>query len=96
MAKTSGGVRRTGGGFTTAIAGPTIPSSKATEIQYVFVDKTTGSYSNGYASAQAAKNAIRRAERSDKDAGIYEPNNYYIERIEQLKGRGRSEKYWEG
>lgn len=80
MAKTSGGIRggsakssrRTGPGFTEPIQGPTKASSNATEIQYVFVDKITGNESNGYISSDVAKKAIKQAERSDKDAGIYE------------------------
>ena len=101
MAKTSGGIRggsakssrRTGPGFTEPIQGPTKASSNATEIQYVFVDKITGNESNGYISSDVAKKAIKQAERRDKDAGIYEPDNYYIQRIEVMKGTNRSSKY---
>ena len=96
MTKTSGGIRgsakssrRTGPGFTEPIKGPTKASSNATEIQYVFVDKITGNESNGYISSDVAK----QAERSDRDAGIYEPDNYYIQRIEVMKGTNRSNKY---
>ena len=67
--------------------------SNATQIQYVFVDKITGNESNGYISSDVAKKAIKQAERSDKDAGIYEPDNYYIQRIEVMKGTNRSSKY---
>ena len=52
--------------------------------------------SNGYASLKAVRNAVNRADRDDKASGTYEPDSYYIERIEQLKGRGRSERYWNG
>lgn len=105
MGKSSGGnrsnrgggrIKRTGAGFTESVNGPTVPSSKATEIQYVYVDKITGNQSNGYASLKAAKNAVYRADRDDKAAGAYEPDNYYIERVEQLKGKGRSTRYWNG
>lgn len=107
MAKSSGGTRssnsrtahgnggnlRTGPGFSEPIKGPTVASSPATEIQYVYVDKTTGNYSDGYKSEAAVKKDILRVEKDDKREGIYEPDNYYIERIEQIKGRGRAQRY---
>ena len=101
MAKNSGGTRnqrrssehRTGPGFTESIKGPTEPSSSATEIQYVFTDKITGNQSDGYKNLDAVKTAIKEAEKNDKKAGVYEKDSYYIERIENIKGRGRSE-HW--
>ena len=106
MGKSSGGNResslqvtrggRTGPGYTEPVNGPSTPSSKGLEIQYVYVDKLTGNMSNGYASLKAVRNDVNRADRDDKASGIYEADSYYIERIEQLKGRGRSERYWNG
>ena len=101
MAKSSGGTRRissahnyrTGPGFTEPIKGPKEPSSSQTEIQYVYVDKLTGNQSDGYKNIDAVKTAIERVEKEDKRAGTYEKDSYYIERIENIKGRGRSE-YW--
>lgn len=98
MAKGSGGTRakrvgRTGPGFTEAIEGPKEPSSGQTEIQYVYVDKITGNESDGYKNLAAVKTAILRAEKDDKDAGAYEKDSYYIKRVENIKGKGRSE-YW--
>lgn len=89
-------IKRTGPGFSEPIKGPVKPSSKATEIQYVFVDKITGNESNGYASETAVKNAIKRADKNDKQAGIYAPDNYYIQRIEVIKNTNRSARYWNG
>lgn len=103
MGKSSGGVRnaanygtkgRTGPGFTEPITGPTTPSSTATEVQYVYVDKITGNESDGYKNEAAVRKAIIEAERNDRNVGIYEKDNYYITRIEQLKGRGRASKYY--
>lgn len=88
-----GKTKRSGPGFSEPISGPTTPSSPGTEIQFVFVDKTTGNYSDGYKSLEAVKKGITRTEKEDKHVGIYEPDNYYIERIEQIKGRGRSKDY---
>ena len=101
MAKGSGGTRRTssaqsyrtGPGFTEPIKGPKEPSSSQTEIQYVYVDKLTGNQSDGYKNLDAVKTAIKRVEKEDKRAGAYEKDSYYIERVENIKGRGRS-KYW--
>ena len=101
MAKNSGGTRRTssmqsyrtGPGFTEPIKGPKEPSSSQTEIQYVHVDKLTGNQSDGYKNIDAVKTAIKRVEKEDKRAGTYEKDSYYIERVENIKGRGRSE-YW--
>ena len=101
MAKGSGGTRqtgsaqnhRTGPGFTEPIKGPKEPSSSQTEIQYVYVDKLTGNQSDGYKNLDAVKTAIKRVEKEDKIAGAYEEDSYYIERVENIKGRGRS-KYW--
>lgn len=101
MAKNSGGTRRTssaqgyrtGPGFTEPIKGPKEPSSSQTEIQYVYVDKLTGNQSDGYKNIDAVKTAIKRVEKEDKRAGAYEEDSYYIERVENIKGRGRS-KYW--
>lgn len=101
MAKGSGGTRktssaqgyRTGPGFTEPIKGPKEPSSSQTEIQYVYVDKLTGNQSDGYKNLDAVKTAIKRVEKEDKRAGAYEEDSYYIERVENIKGRGRS-KYW--
>ena len=101
MAKNSGGTRRTssgqgyrtGPGFTEPIKGPISPSSSQTEIQYVYVDKLTGNQSDGYKNLDAVKTAIKRVEKEDKRAGTYEKDSYYIERVENIKGRGRS-KYW--
>lgn len=101
MAKNSGGTRRTssaqsyrtGPGFTEPIKGPKEPSSSQTEIQYVYVDKLTGNQSDGYKNLDAVKTAIKRVEKEDKRAGAYEEDSYYIERVENIKGRGRS-KYW--
>ena len=101
MAKNSGGTRRTssaqsyrtGPGFTEPIKGPKEPSSSQTEIQYVYVDKLTGNQSDGYKNLDAVKTAIKRVEKEDKRAGTYEKDSYYIERVENIKGRGRS-KYW--
>ena len=101
MAKGSGGTRnqrrssehRTGPGFTEPIKGPTEPSSSATEIQYVFTDKITGNQSDGYKNLDAVKTAIKEAEKNDKNAGVYEEDSFYIERIENIKGRGRSD-HW--
>lgn len=101
MAKNSGGTRRTssaqsyrtGPGFTEPIKGPKEPSSSQTEIQYVYVDKLTGNQSDGYKNIDAVKTAIKRVEKEDKRAGTYEKDSYYIERVENIKGRGRSE-YW--
>lgn len=101
MAKNSGGIRRTssaqgyrtGPGFTEPIKGPKEPSSSQTEIQYVYVDKLTGNQSDGYKNLDAVKTAIKRVEKEDKRAGAYEEDSYYIERVENIKGRGRS-KYW--
>ena len=101
MAKGSGGTRRTssaqgyrtGPGFTEPIKGPKEPSSSQTEIQYVYVDKLTGNQSDGYKNLDAVKTAIKRVEKEDKRAGTYEKDSYYIERVENIKGRGRSE-YW--
>lgn len=101
MAKGSGGTRRTssaqsyrtGPGFTEPIKGPKEPSSSQTEIQYVYVDKLTGNQSDGYKNIDAVKTAIKRVEKEDKRAGTYEKDSYYIERVENIKGRGRSE-YW--
>lgn len=101
MAKGSGGTRRTssaqsyrtGPGFTEPIKGPKEPSSSQTEIQYVYVDKLTGNQSDGYKNLDAVKTAIKRVEKEDKRAGTYEKDSYYIERVENIKGRGRS-KYW--
>lgn len=101
MAKNSGGTRRTssaqsyrtGPGFTEPIKGPKEPSSSQTEIQYVYVDKLTGNQSDGYKNLDAVKTAIKRVEKEDKRAGTYEKDSYYIERVENIKGRGRSE-YW--
>ena len=101
MAKNSGGTirtssaqgYRTGPGFTEPIKGPKEPSSSQTEIQYVYVDKLTGNQSDGYKNLDAVKTAIKRVEKEDKRAGTYEKDSYYIERVENIKGRGRSE-YW--
>lgn len=101
MAKGSGGTRRTssaqgyrtGPGFTEPIKGPKEPSSSQTEIQYVYVDKLTGNQSDGYKNIDAVKTAIKRVEKEDKRDGTYEKDSYYIERVENIKGRGRSE-YW--
>lgn len=101
MGRNSGGIRsshttrqsRTGPGFTEPIQGPKEPSSSQTEIQYVYVDKITGNQSDGYKNIDAVKQAINRTEKEDKRAGTYEEDSYYIERIENIKGRGRS-KYW--
>ena len=101
MAKNSGGTRRIssaqsyriGPGFTEPIKGPKEPSSSQTEIQYVYVDKLTGNQSDGYKNLDAVKTAIKRVEKEDKRAGTYEKDSYYIERVENIKGRGRSE-YW--
>lgn len=101
MAKNGGGTRRTssaqgyrtGPGFTEPIKGPKEPSSSQTEIQYVYVDKLTGNQSDGYKNLDAVKTAIKRVEKEDKRAGAYEEDSYYIERVENIKGRGRS-KYW--
>lgn len=101
MAKNSGGTRRisseqsyrTGPGFTEPIKGPKEPSSSQTEIQYVYVDKLTGNQSDGYKNIDAVKTAIKRVEKEDKRVGTYEKDSYYIERVENIKGRGRS-KYW--
>lgn len=101
MAKGSGGTRRTssaqgyrtGPGFTEPIKGPKEPSSSQTEIQYVYVDKLTGNQSDGYKNLDAVKTAIKRVEKEDRRAGAYEEDSYYIERVENIKGRGRS-KYW--
>lgn len=101
MTKGSGGTRRTssaqsyrtGPGFTEPIKGPKEPSSSQTEIQYVYVDKLTGNQSDGYKNIDAVKTAIKRVEKEDKRAGTYEKDSYYIERVENIKGRGRSE-YW--
>lgn len=101
MAKGGGGTRitsdtrnlRTGPGFTEPIKGPEKPSSSQTEIQYVYVDKLTGNQSDGYKNIDAVKTAIKRVEKEDKGAGTYEKDSYYIERVENIKGRGRSE-YW--
>lgn len=101
MAKNSGRTRktgsaqnhRTGPGFTEPIKGPKEPSSSQTEIQYVYVDKLTGNQSDGYKNLDAVKTAIKRVEKEDKIAGAYEEDSYYIERVENIKGRGRS-KYW--
>ena len=101
MAKNSGGTRRTssaesyrtGPGFTEPIEGPKEPSSNQTEIQYVYVDKLTGNQSDGYKNIDAVRTAIKRVEKEDKRAGTYEKDSYYIERVENIKGRGRS-KYW--
>ena len=101
MAKGSGGTRRTssaqsyrtGPGFTEPIKGPKETSSSQTEIQYVYVDKLTGNQSDGYKNLDAVKTAIKRVEKEDKRAGAYEKDSYYIERVENIKGRGRS-KYW--
>lgn len=59
----------------------------------MYVDKITGNQSDGYKNIDAVKQAINRAEKEDKRAGTYEEDSYYIERIENIKGRGRS-KYW--
>lgn len=101
MAKGSGGTRktgrtlnyRTGPGFTEPIKGPKEPSSSQTEIQYVYVDKLTGNQSDGYKNLDAVKTAIKRVEKEDKKAGAYEKDSYYIERVENIKGHGRSQ-YW--
>ena len=84
---------RAGPGFTEPIKGPKEPSSSQTEIQYVYVDKLTGNQSDGYKNLDAVKTAIKRVEKEDKRAGTYEKDSYYIERVENIKGRGRSE-YW--
>lgn len=95
MAKNSGGTRSSrtykGRGYTEK--GYTEPSSSATEIQYVFTDKITGNQSDGYKNLDAVKTAIKEAEKNDKKDGVYEKDSYYIERIENIKGRGRSE-HW--
>ena len=99
MAKGSGGTRitsdtrnlRTGPGFTEPIKGPEKASSSQTEIQYVYVDKLTGNQSDGYKNIDAVKTAIKRVEKEDKRSGTYEKDSYYIERVENIKVRGRSE-----
>lgn len=91
-----GGGKHTGPGYTEPISGPKVASSPATEIQYVYVDKITGNHSDGYASLKAVKKGVQRAEREDKRSGVYESDSYYLERIEQLKGRGRSKRYITG
>ena len=107
MAKSSGNIRtnrpkrassatrsvHTGPGFTEPINGPQEPSSSQTEIQYVYVDKITGNQSDGYKNLDAVKKAIERVEKDDKLEGVYQVDSYYIERVENIKGRGRSE-YW--
>lgn len=87
---------RTGPGFTEPIRGPKEASSNATEIQYVYVDKLTGNESNGYASETAVRNAIRAAERNDRHSGVYERDSYYIQRVENIRGQGRSQYYHTG
>lgn len=89
-------MKRTGPGFTEPIQGPTKPSSKYTEIQFAYVDKLTGNESLGYHSLEAVKKAIKRADKQDKESGAYEPDSYYIIRRETMKGKERSERYWEG
>lgn len=100
MGRNSGGTRsasarakHTGPGFTEPVRGPKTPSSAATEIQYVYVDKLTGGQSDGFKSLDAVKTAISRAERDDKRSGVFEEDSYYIERVENIKGQGRSQYY---
>lgn len=101
MAKTAGGVRggsasggrRTGPGFTQPVENEAFARSAAKdspqlEVRYVAVDKITGNEVSGaLVEPKAVKKWIAEAEREDRRAGAYEPDNYFIRAVNTIKKR---------